>query len=108
MKLAESRHEDLYDIALSRQETFFYFFDNILEQNRETEIMPPLLARIEEVLHQFLYRQFKEDASDEQLRVLAAHALKYMGLSSKPPILEGDKTKKYPPLLKIRGLKLRV
>jgi len=90
-----------------RWQAFQYWFRNILTQNEKHENTHKWLARTSEVLSQFLYRQFKETATIKHLGLLEKEVLEFFGLKERPPSDPNDR-QKYPPLLKIRGLKVRV
>lgn len=91
---------------VERWQAFQYWFRNILAQNENHENTRKWLPRTSEVLHQFLYRQFKENAEEKHLALLEHEVLNFFGLSERPARDPND-TQKYPPVLEIRGLKSR-
>lgn len=89
-------------LGLPYSQHFTYWFLNILEQNRETEAFPKILARLPEVVSHFLLKQWHESPSEEQVGRIVALALEHLGLTSLPDPL--PEPSKFPPVLKIRGL----
>jgi len=89
----------LEKLIQTRWDAFSYWFDNILEQNREG--IAKLLENLPGTLRAFFLQQFKEVVTEEQLRILVTHVFKYLGVEEK---LIFDETRKHPTRLKIRGL----
>jgi len=87
------------------QEHFEYWFLNILEQNRDAESFPKIVSRLPEVIPHFLLKQWHETPTERQVGSLVKLAMQHLRIDSLPdPILGKGK---FPPVLKIRGLKHR-
>jgi len=84
------------------REHFHYWFLNIVQQNREHQSWPKILARLPEVIRHFFIKLWHEVPRDSQVEELVELVLQHCGLSSLPatPPDQG----RFPPVLKIRGL----
>ena len=97
----------LYVVHSSQQEpprwqAFSYWLLNIIEQNRPFESFQRVLQNLSESLSYFLFTQWKETASQDQLGRLVEMIMEHLNLDKLP---EGpQRTCKHPPALKIRGL----
>jgi len=85
---------------------FKYWFTNIIEQNRDYPVFQRQLSRWRQVVFHFLYKQWKEKISEEEIDVLVEIAKEYLELKELP-VRKVDDLSKYPPVLKIRGLLYR-
>lgn len=85
---------------------FQFWLINILEQNREYhETFPKQMARLPEVLSHFFLKQWHEVASKEQISAVLDLIAEKLDLENEDQV-ECDS--KFPPQLKIRGLRGRV
>ena len=84
------------------REHFHYWFLNIVQQNREHQSWPKILARLPEVIRHFFIKLWHEVPRDSQVEELVELVLQHCGLSSLPPALPDQG--RFPPVLKIRGL----
>lgn len=85
---------------------FKYWFTNIIEQNRDYPVFQRQLSRWRQVVFHFLYKQWKEKVSEEEIDVLVEITKQYLELKELPERKINDLSK-YPPVLKIRGLLYR-
>lgn len=83
----------------TRWEAFSYWFENILEQNRNGHAK--IIENLPGTLAAFFVQQFKEELTEEQMEILVNHALKFYGIEEKPTF---STERKHPARLKIRGL----
>ena len=81
--------------------SFKYWLLNIVEQNRDKEQFQKVLQYLGESLKNFLWKQWKENISKEQVDQLVNVVLDYLNLETTP---QKTVTMKHPPPLKIRGL----
>lgn len=84
---------------------FEFWLLNIVEQNKEHETFPKILGRLPEVLWQFFLKQWHENGSPEQIQRTVNLIMNHFGISELPDV---PSQSKFPPLLKIRGLRGRV
>jgi hypothetical protein len=83
---------------------FEYWMLNIIEQNKCCEPFAKILGRLPEALAHFFLKQWHEIADQDQLNHCSKLVLNYCGMTELPKILS---TSKFPPPLKIRGLRGR-
>lgn len=87
---------------------FSYWLNNIIEQNRSAESFPRITGFLPRSLRGFLQNQFREEASNEQIKQLCKMVYNYLGLDPAKLVPPPDYlTRRNPPLLKIRGLLFR-
>lgn len=84
---------------------FKYWLLNILEQNRDCDTFPKIVNRLPEVLSHFFLKQWHEIASTEQIQRVIEMLEESIDLCDLPKI---QSQSKFPPPLKIRGLRGRV
>lgn len=82
-------------------DSFKYWLLNIVEQNRDKEQFQKVLQYLPESLKNFLWKQWKESISKEQVDQLVRVVLDYLDFETTP---QKTVTLKHPPPLKIRGL----
>ena len=89
---------------------FKYWLLNILEQNRSyRETFPKIIHRLPEVLQHFFIKQWHEVASEEQIKRVIEMIGENIELPKiDPHIINQNSKSKFPPPLKIRGLRGRV
>ena len=75
---------------------------NVIEQNRPFGSFPRILARLDEVIINFLHKQWHEALNENQLEKIRKFILEYLNLDGLPAVEENPP--KNPPMLKIRGL----
>jgi hypothetical protein len=81
---------------------FEHWLLNIVEQNRDCESFPKMLARLPEVVQHFFKKQWHDDPSEEQVERAVRLIMEHCKIEKlKKP--EGE-ISKFPPVLKIRGL----
>lgn len=79
-----------------------YWILNVIEQNRSQQSFGRMLARLDEVILNFLLKQWHEKLQPTHLTIIRNFILDYLQISVLPEIEENPP--KHPPLLKIRGL----
>lgn len=84
---------------------FQFWLWNIIEQNRGCDTFPKMLHRFKEVLTHFFLKQWHEEASDDQIERVIEMVQEKMDLVNEPKVQTDSK---FPPPLKIRGLRGRV
>ena len=87
-----------------QRSAFVYWLLNIVEQNRHYESFAKVLAQFRESLSSFLFKQWHESLSSEQIEVLYNEIVDYFKFDMEKYKLDESKTSKHPPQLKIRGL----
>ena len=87
------------------EDHFRFWLLNIIEQNKNCDTFPKLLARLPEVLKHFFLKQWHEEATEEQIQKTVAMVMSYCNITELPVL---PNTSKFPPPLKIRGLRGRV
>lgn len=83
-------------------EHFYYWFLNIIEQNRPYESFSKIISRIPEVVKHFFLKQWHEEPSEENVQKVVQVVKEHLNLEELPPPILG--AGKFPPVLKIRGL----
>jgi len=84
------------------REHFYYWFLNILEQNKKYPSFEKIISRIPEVIKHFFLKQWHEVPTTEQVDTLVQVTLKHFMIDTLPAPIIGER--KFPPVLKIRGL----
>merc|ERR1719369_299843 len=84
------------------QEHFFYWFLNIMEQNKDQQSFPKIMSRLPEVVKHFFLKQWHETPTVDQVDRVMEVVMEHFKLESLPPPIYGEG--KFPPVLKIRGL----
>ena len=84
---------------------FKYWLLNIIEQNRACDTFPKIVHRLPEVLSHFFLKQWHEVASAEQIHRVKEMLEESIDLKDVPKV---ETQSKFPPPLKIRGLRGRV
>jgi len=84
------------------REHFYYWFLNILEQNKKYPSFEKIISRIPEVIKHFFLKQWHEVPTPEQVDTLVQVTLKHFMIDTLPAPIIGEG--KFPPVLKIRGL----
>ena len=87
------------------REHFKFWLLNILEQNRDCDSYPKILARLPEVLNHFFVKHWHEKASNVQIEKVMNFVQENIDLDQEPKQMTESK---FPPQLKIRGLRGRV
>ena len=89
-------------IEPSRNIIFRRWVLNVIEQNRQFASFPRILARLDEVIANFLLKQWHERVNQSQLETIRHFILDYLNLTDLPDLEPNPP--KHPPTLKIRGL----
>lgn len=97
--LSKSQNPELHNI-------FKYWFTNIIEQNKDYPVFQRQLSRWRQVVFHFLYKQWKDQITEDEIDELVEITKEYLKIDKLPERNEND-TSKYPPVLKIRGLLYR-
>eukprot|EP00092_Neocalanus_flemingeri_P006015 GFUD01006481.1.p1 GENE.GFUD01006481.1~~GFUD01006481.1.p1 ORF type:complete len:356 (-),score=94.78 GFUD01006481.1:45-1112(-) len=84
------------------QEHFFYWFLNIMEQNKAHTSFPKIISRLPEVVKHFFLKQWHETPTIEQVDRVVQLAMDHFKIDTLPSPILGEG--KFPPVLKIRGL----
>ena len=84
---------------------FKFWLLNILEQNRNTDTFPKIIARLPEVLYHFFIKHWHEEASNDQIERVITMIEEETNIKKLDSIMTESK---FPPQLKIRGLRGRV
>jgi len=84
------------------KEHFYYWFLNIIEQNKSHDVFPKILSRLPEVVKHFFLKQWHEIPNSDQVDKIVTLVKNHFKIDVLPdPILGKGK---FPPVLKIRGL----
>ena len=84
---------------------FQFWLLNILEQNKSSDTFPKLVARLPEVLAHFFLKQWHEEATPDQIERVISMINEQIALDNQEKCMTQSK---FPPPLKIRGLRGRV
>jgi len=84
------------------QDHFFYWFLNIIEQNKDQQSFPKIISRLPEVVKHFFLKQWHEIPNSEQIDRIVKVVKEHFNMDELPEPIMGEG--KFPPVLKIRGL----
>ncbi|XP_033632066.1 bifunctional peptidase and arginyl-hydroxylase JMJD5-like [Asterias rubens] len=89
-------------MSITKWDAFSHWLLNIIEQNRSFDSLQLVLAHLPDSLASFLFKEWKDKASREQIEILVQLVMDYLQLDSLPT--DEDRMSKNPPPIKIRGL----
>ncbi|XP_038059809.1 bifunctional peptidase and arginyl-hydroxylase JMJD5-like [Patiria miniata] len=89
-------------MGMNKWPAFSHWLLNIVEQNRNYDALQRVLAHLPHSLATFLFKEWKERVSREQVKTLVDLVMDYLGVDELPT--DEERTSKNPPPLKIRGL----